>query len=261
MTSSLIDTIFLSEKRKNLLLLLDESPKNSDEIKKSLNVTSTSIMPQIKKLTDDELVIKKEGLYELSELGELIVEKMRPLLDTLKIIEENHEYWANRDLEVIPRHLLSRIDELDDCEIIEPELNSMFEPVKDVVDNLLLSRDVKIVSAFFRPGYPVLLKQLIEKGARISLILTESVFNRFQNDYEEELKLFMDSENTSLFICNCDLKLASAITERFMSLALFYKSGIFDHRQLITFNYSALKWGNELFSYYRQKSKEITSLD
>ncbi|WP_243684670.1 hypothetical protein [Methanosarcina barkeri] len=49
MKTSLIDLAFLSEKRKDVLLLLEEGPKTGDEIKTALNVNSTSIMPQIKK--------------------------------------------------------------------------------------------------------------------------------------------------------------------------------------------------------------------
>ncbi len=51
MKTSLIDLAFLSEKRKDVLLLLEEGPKTGDEIKTALNVNSTSIMPpQIKKI-------------------------------------------------------------------------------------------------------------------------------------------------------------------------------------------------------------------
>lgn len=51
--SSLLDTLFLSEKRKNLLLLLkEEGPKNSEDIKDVLDFPWKSITPQIKKLTD-----------------------------------------------------------------------------------------------------------------------------------------------------------------------------------------------------------------
>ncbi len=49
------DTIWLSEKKKkNLLLLLMEGPRNIEQIKTSLNVTSKAMMPQIK-------ILKKTG--------------------------------------------------------------------------------------------------------------------------------------------------------------------------------------------------------
>ena len=55
MSSSLCDTIWLSEKRKNLLLLLMEGPRDIEQIKTSLNVTAKAMMPQIK-------ILKKQGV-------------------------------------------------------------------------------------------------------------------------------------------------------------------------------------------------------
>ena len=62
MGSSLIDLVFRSDKRKNLLLFLDSGSKNIDEIKDALDVTATSILPQIKKLIDNDLVIQEDKM-------------------------------------------------------------------------------------------------------------------------------------------------------------------------------------------------------
>ena len=101
MSSSLCDTIWLSEKRKNLLLLLMEGPRDIEQIKTSLNVTSKAMMPQIKILKKQGLILQKEDTYVLSEIGNLVVGNMLPLLNTLEVIEENKEYWASRDTSVI----------------------------------------------------------------------------------------------------------------------------------------------------------------
>jgi predicted transcriptional regulator len=74
MRSSLSDTIWLSEKRKRLLLLLMEGPRNIDQIKKSLNVTSKAMMPQIRILMDNDLILEDNRVYHLSEIGGIVVE-------------------------------------------------------------------------------------------------------------------------------------------------------------------------------------------
>ncbi len=58
MESSLLDVLFLSEKRKNLLLLLLDGPKNIEEIKNTLDVRSSPIMTQIKILMKQDLVVE-----------------------------------------------------------------------------------------------------------------------------------------------------------------------------------------------------------
>lgn len=80
MKLALLGTLFLSEKRKDLLILLIEKPMNIDEIKNTLNVTSSAMMTQIKILIDQGIVIYENDYYKLSSFGEVIVKKMIPLL-------------------------------------------------------------------------------------------------------------------------------------------------------------------------------------
>jgi predicted transcriptional regulator len=56
----LLKLIFLSDKRKQLLLFLKNGLKNTDEIKEALQVTSTTILPKIKKLKEKSLVIQED---------------------------------------------------------------------------------------------------------------------------------------------------------------------------------------------------------
>ena len=86
----LIDTIFFSDKRKNLLLLLKDGPKTIEEIKKGLKVSSSPIMAQIRILLKEGLLVQKGDSYCLSVKGKLIVPKMEPLLSTFQVFDENH---------------------------------------------------------------------------------------------------------------------------------------------------------------------------
>lgn len=102
MNSSLLDLILFSEKRKDFLLLLKEGPKSIEEILEKLQVSRTALLPQIKKLKEENLVIHENEMYRLSLIGEIIVEKMQPLLYTLAIFEKNEDFWAERKLTPIP---------------------------------------------------------------------------------------------------------------------------------------------------------------
>jgi predicted transcriptional regulator len=65
MEISLLDLILLSEKRKNVLLLLLEEPKDIETIKKTLNASATSVQPQVKKLKEQHLIVQEKDLYKL----------------------------------------------------------------------------------------------------------------------------------------------------------------------------------------------------
>jgi predicted transcriptional regulator len=261
MKISLIDLAFLSEKRKDVLLLLEEGPKTGDEIKTALNINSTSIMPQIKKLKEGRLIVQDErNTYRLSDMGEIVVEKMEPLLNTVRVFEENYDYWTNHDFTAIPEFLLNRIDELGNYFMLEADLNRLFEVPEDFKSNLLESRNIKMFLSYFNPLYIEIFSELVRKEAEICLILTEPVFERMKKDYFKDLKFLADSKNIEVYICDENVTLKDVVTERFCSLVLFDKKGKFDHQRLMSYDESALKWCNELFLYYKEKSRRLEKL-
>ena len=261
MSSSLCDTIWLSEKRKNLLLLLMEGFRDIEQIKTSLNVTSKAMMPQIKILKKQGLVLQKDDTYILSEIGKLVVGNMLPLLNTLEVIEENKEYWANRETSVIPNELFMRLGEMGECRVIEPDLNHLFDLPREFTENLIKSRCIMSSLTYYHPFYPSLYSKLAKDGAEMELLLTRAVFERLKEDYANELESLLNSKNTTVRICDESLQLPTiAVTEKFMYLCLFDKQGKYDHRVVMSFDLSALRWGRELFIHYKNLSREVPKI-
>jgi predicted transcriptional regulator len=259
MSSSLCDTIWLSEKRKNLLLLLMEGSRDIEQIKTSLNVTSKAMMPQIKILKKQGLILQKNDSYVLSEIGKLIVGNMLPLLNTLEVIEENKEYWASRDTSVISIDLFMRLGELGECRVIEPDLNHLFDLPREFTENLIKSRYILSSLSYYHPLYPSLYSRLAKSGAEMEIVLTKPVFERLKQESSEELSILLDSKNTVIKISEGSLQLPTiAVTEKFMYLCLFDKQGKYDHRKVMSFDVSALRWGRELFMYYKELAGEVT---
>ena len=255
------DTIWLSEKRKNLLLLLMEGPRDIEQIKTSLNVTSKAMMPQIKILQKQGLVIQKENTYMLSEIGKLVVGNMLPLLNTLEVLEENKEYWTSRDTSVIPQEQFMRLGELGECMVIEPDLNHLFDLPREFTENLIKSRCIMSSLSYYHPLYSSLYSRLAKSGAEMEIVLTKAVYERLKNDCRDELETLLDSESTVVKICEEKLNLPTiAVTEKFMYICLFNKQGKYDHRKVMSFDASALRWGRELFMHYNELSQEVIEI-
>lgn len=255
------DTIWLSEKRKNLLLLLMEGPRDIEQIKTSLNVTSKAMMPQIKILKKQGLVLQNENTYMLSEIGKLVVGNMLPLLNTLEVLEENKEYWTSRDTSVIPQEQFMRLGELGECMVIEPDLNHLFDLPREFTENLIKSRCIMSSLSYYHPLYSSLYSRLAKSGAEMEIVLTKSVFDRLKNDCRDELETLLDSENTVVKVCEENLKLPTiAVTEKFMYICLFDKQGKYDHRKVMSFDASALRWGRELFMHYNELSQKVIEI-
>jgi len=262
MSSSLSDTIWLSEKRKNLLLLLMEGPRDIEQIKASLNVTSKAMMPQIKILKKQELVLQAEDFYELSEIGKLVVGNMLPLLNTFEVLEDNKGYWASRNMSAIPGDLFMRLGELGECMVIEPDLNHMFDLPREFTENLAKSRCIMSSLSYYHPLYPSLYSKLAESEVEVEIVLTEAVFEIMKTESPAELGVLLNSGNTVVKVFREEsLKLPTiAVTDRFMYLCLFDKQGKYDHMKVMSFDASALRWGRELFTHYSELCREVTGV-
>jgi predicted transcriptional regulator len=257
MESSLIDLVFRSDKRKNLLILLDGGSKNIDEIREELDVTATSILPQIKKLIDSDLIVQEDRLYKLTVLGEFIVKKVKPLISALDVVEKNNCYWTSHDLNSIPHHLLERISELGDCTLIEPDLNHIYEPSQKIIDSMVNAKMVSTFASYFNPAYLPMYVELGRKDAELSLNFTQSVWDHLSNEHSNMIKELMSMDNVSIYISR-EVRISEiTVTDEIMLLGLFDKNGKFDQQFILSFEPSARKWGQELFDYLRRLSKQV----
>ncbi|MEM2925672.1 MAG: winged helix-turn-helix domain-containing protein [Methanocellales archaeon] len=257
----LLDLISYSEKRKNLLILLQEGPKTLSEIKTRLKVTSTGMLPQIRKLEKRNLIKQVNKEYILTELGEIITQYLAPLIKTLKVIEANEEFWTTHDLKAIPPHLLQRISELGECKLVESSLNSIYELRAEFMENIARSKKISGIFPVYHPMHLPLFLKVAEKGSDITLIYIEDVIERMKNENPEQLKRYIDLKNARMFISTEEIRLSNVTTDCFFSLSLFYKRGDYDHqRDLYSYEPSAVKWGFELFEYYLKKAKPVTDL-
>jgi predicted transcriptional regulator len=262
MENFLLDLILLSEKRTNVLLLLLEGPMDIATIKKTLNASETSIQPQVKKLKERHLLVQEKNIYKLSKIGKIVAEKMKPLIEAFSVLEENADYWVDRDMNVIPPFLLRRINELGHCTTIEPQIDHIFEIIPEYVENAEKAKKMEIAIPYFLPIFPSFCLRISEKGVPFSLILPESVLKRWFEDYREQTEKFIKMENTKLFVCaDCERIPAITAADNFMAMALFPKDAVFDRKYVISFEPGALAWGKELYDSYERLSEMIYDTD
>ncbi|WP_410509249.1 winged helix-turn-helix domain-containing protein [Methanosarcina hadiensis] len=262
MKLELIELIFLSDKRKQLLLFLRSGPKNMDEITEALQVTSTSILPQIKKLKDMSLVVQEDRSYTLSLIGKVLAEKMQPLVSTIELFEDNFDYWSERDLQGLPLSFKKRLGELGKCKLIQPDLDRMFELDPEVVENLSSSGHILEAIAYFHPPMISLCQELAKKGVEFSLLMSESVYERYRTDYTEDFRSMLALKNVKFFRYPGELKIAGlTITDKFFMISLFPKNQRhFDRESLMCYEPSALELGTELFNELLLDSTRVTEV-
>jgi len=256
--SDLLSIVTTSEKRKRLLILLEEGPLLWEEIKTQLNVTASGMLPQIKILENEGLIVKEGRQYMLTDIGRIIVYHLKPFDSTLSVIEQQKKFWQDHDCEALPQSLLMRIGEIKNPQILEAGIEESFEPHNQFLDMILRSTSIAGISPIVHPIYPRFFLALAKEGRSVRLILTKKAYGKIKKEFYDMLIEGLKYRNATLLICDDDLRFAFIVTDIYFSMGLFMKSGVFDSTKDIVSNApSALQFGEDLFSYYQKKSRPV----
>lgn len=262
MDTQLLELIFLSERRKRLLLFLREGPKTIAEIKIHLDSGAVAVLPQLKKLRESSLVIKKGDAYSLSSLGIAIAGTMQSLVDLLNVFEKRYEYWAGHSLDCMPVPFRRRMGELSSCTFSETHDGTcLFEPHREFVENIRKSKKISGISSIFHPLYPSLFLNFAKMGKIVSILVTLPIYERLKDEFTAEIREFIKLENASFYVCRKNIDFSYVVTDRFVSLSLPFPDGRFDYKEdVMCFDSVAIRWGEDLFAYYRNISDKITEI-
>ncbi len=259
-SKGLLSILTFSEKRKDILFLLEEKPCTLSDIKDHFNVSSPEISPRIKEMLAHNLIEKDDKYYRITPIGKAIITHFSPFLDIIGTIEKNEEFWEQHYLGDIPQSFLNELMDLKDCEVVSDSIENIYESHKTFTDNISRSSYLMGLSSIFIPTYPDFFVGLAERGIPTSLILTEKVFSKVRDEHHEKLDFYLKSPNTELFVIE-DVKLAFVVTDIFFSMSLFFNPDTYDPRDdLVGYEGSALKWGSDLFEHYKNISRPVTSI-
>jgi predicted transcriptional regulator len=259
--NELLNVISASDKRRNLLILLNSGPQEWDDIKRILNVTSTGMLPQIKILEEEHLIERNGRIFFLTPIGKVLTTHMEPLIKTMDVLDKNRKFWGEHNLSVLPPEILFQIAELGNYQIAENPDVEIFD-VNTFLKNISTSKVLKGISHTVHPKYPSFFLTLAKKGVDTSLILTPGVYEVIREKYRNLLEEWLECKNAHLYVPSEDIKFSFVVTDTYFSISLFYTSGVFDSKNdVVSFDPSARNWGERIFSYYQKQSKKIESLD
>ncbi|TGC06998.1 helix-turn-helix transcriptional regulator [Methanolobus halotolerans] len=261
MKKPLLDVIFASEKRKNVLLMLQDGSKKMQLILEKLNTTRQSLLPQIRILEEHHLVTQLDDSYKLTTIGELMVDEMKPLLDTVKTFNMDIDYWGTRDLSFIPPYLFKRIGELKECKSIDVPPHEIFSENKQFTEKAKKSKSVFVISSYAFPNFEKTIHELIANNVSISIVISKDFCDKLLREHIVTIKKLIISPNIKLYTYadNFDF-LQVSINDYSMLLELLKENGDYDNKKVTCSGENAPQWGKELFEYYLKDSTPITEL-
>jgi predicted transcriptional regulator len=261
MKKRMLETIFASEKRKSLLLLLKDGPQEMDDVLLSINTTRQALLPQIKILVEHYLIDYYDSTCRLTRIGELLVAKMTPLLGIIEPFDVGIDYWGTHKLDFIPPHFLGRLNELGTCTIIKPSISEVYEENNDFFEASKISQSLYGVTTFFHPNFAEYFSELISRNVNLYFIVTEDLLAKLKSDKPMILKNLMDNSLMHFYVYNKEMKCASfSYNDHYMKMRPLTQCGNFDTKYVLCSSPSALKWGKELFDYYLKDSLPVTEI-
>ncbi len=251
-----VHNLFASKKQISLMLAFSEGAKSLKELESLTKSRSQNLLPKIGELTEKGLLKKSErGIYKATPAGELIISKM---LDFLEIYDTlGKDFWMTHNINVIPKPLLFWISALNNSQSLQPD--ATLDASQRLTTQFFKNARERIwgISPFVTLDWAKMIIHQANVGIKVSLITTEKVLKMTD---VEEFKEYnpLNHPNIALWINN-SIDLAFINNEEYITLALpDTKKNILDMQNiLICQSPEAVKWGWELFSYFKNISTKI----
>ena len=261
MKKPLLDVVFMSEKRKGVLLLLQNGAQRMEYILRSLGTTRQALLPQMRILEEHYLIDHSKDSYKLTTIGKLIADEMAPLVNTLEVLDVDTDYWGTHQLDFIPSHLLKRINDLRECEIVAPPITELYSVHKFFQVESKMPDWVYTVTAFLYPNSYSIFTELLENNVSSYFIVSQELLDKIRTEHHEEYKSLLKNENFRMYVYNKEMNfLFFTFDNNHLLMSLLKGNGEVDTKFIISRTKEALEWAKELFDYYMKKSTPITEI-
>jgi len=258
MEKTIVEILLSSEKRKNVLLRLQDGPQEMGSLIKLLDTTRIGLLPQIKVLKESNLVYQHGDTYELTTIGKLIVAEMRSFLRAVNMFGANSDYLGTHYIDFIPLHLLKKMPELGSFNICESQICDMFDPETDFIEKAIRSNYWIEVTSMLHPSFHNFYMEIVDQGVDVSIIITQEIYDKFKRNHYDDFKEVIDTKLISLYLYPKSLEFASFIlADQCINFKLLTQQGIYDRKKMLICSPAALEWGKEFFEYYRRQSTII----
>ncbi len=256
-----IDIVFSCEEIKNILLFLKSGPHDTEFIFESLEMSRQDLLSYMRVLEDSFLVARSEDVWKLTTIGKLMVSKMISLLSTANVLDSDIDYWGSHRLDLIPSHLIKRVDELGMCKVVNTPLSNADELNREIIQTSFMSGSLFVVTAFFDPKYLASLSDLAQKNVSIHVILSKTMLDKAGSRCTRYLEKLVKNKSVHFYIYPKKMAFQDFMyNDYYLLLHLLKNNGGYDNKGVLCSNPLAAEWGKDLFGYYFEDSIPVTQV-
>lgn len=247
--------------RTKVILRLLKGSLSTGDLEEELGSWDTTILHTIKDMIDENLIIKKDSGYDLTNAGRIQALLLEKLVCTIVSLDQHRNFWLNHDLSGIPWELQKNIGMLTQSEVISSDSSKPLLILEYFLAVLDRAREIHGVSPVVYPGYSEAIAKAIKRGVHVDLILTDKILEIVAKDYTDLGKELLKHDNFQLYSTDAEVKEAFTVTDTLLSLGLFRLNGDYDvGNDLICKGDRARRWGMELFNHYLNISRRVHSI-
>ncbi|WP_301662452.1 helix-turn-helix transcriptional regulator [Methanoculleus frigidifontis] len=221
-----------------------------DSIKKQMPASTYSVT--MHSLASAGYVEEIRGDAVLTDRGRacrILFAQLNESLDTLLRL---HDAFPEHSIR-FPDPFYARLHELQGFRVITAEPKNVLKPQKVFFDYLGRSKHVMGITPFLFPDYIDFFSRMAEQSTRIALVVTPGVYEGISSSEA------IGRENVAIYVADDVPPIAAAVTDQFVSIGFFYRSGSYDFtRDLIATSPEAKRFGHDLIGHYMGRSRKVT---
>ena len=250
-----------SEIRLKVLVDLLNGPLKIRDINRSSLLSYSSVSSNVHKLCKDGYVEKIHNSFQLTNLGFIYITILMDFHDVVTTITDFSDFWLDHDISSLSIEDLKKLSSLEGSELIKYNYTDVYRTHKEFKRIFKDSKYLKVIFPYMHPEYPKLIRRLILKGVKVELIVSESLLTAFVKDIGKDVvRKGLTEGNFSLKYLDEDIKIALAISNKFVSIGLFKSDGTYDqNRLLLSDKEKAILWGLNLFKSYDEGGTSFKS--
>jgi predicted transcriptional regulator len=255
--TKLIQSIFSSRLKIQILLSVAEGPKHLSELRDVTGSTSQAIIPKIRSLEGQSLIEPCDHGYRITSIGRVLATKIGDFVMTIGELMQHRDFWASHNIDGIPRPFLYQIGDLFDSEVKFDTTDTMFHVYSHFLTILQKAEYIHGISSVMSPGVADVLSDRIMAGVPVELVVSRKVVEGLmQEPFLSKINQLKQYEKFKIWVVDEPLYLGITVTDKHLSLGLNKAiNDVYDSSSdMYSSDLKAREWAERLFQYYRDRA-------
>ncbi len=256
----LIHSIYSSRLKIQVLLALVTGRASLGRLREVTGSTSQALIPKIRSLENQGLIEPANYEYRLTPLGRVVAANVEGFIKLIGGIDEHRTFWLEHDLEDIPPRFLSSLGDLYVSETLQDSTTDMFSVYSHYLEMLKGATYIHGISSTASPGIAQFLAERVITGIPVELVVSRDAVELLTREpYAKNLNELAGFPNFIIWLTDEAIRIGLTVTDKHLSFGLFKKdTDLYDSSMdLFSEDPSSVAWAEEIFSYYRERSKKV----